>query len=457
MTDPKREDLRVQQSKAVLVGVLDAAKKLDREHALDELAGLVKTAGVKIVGRLTQNRGKMIPATCLGKGKLDELKQMIDVCGADLVVFDNDLTPAQERNLEKETGRVIVDRSEVILDIFASRARTYESRLQVELAQLQYFRNRLRKRWSHLERIEGGVGAGRGPGEKQIETDRRLIDKRIAELKKRLGEVEKRRERTVSARREQLTVSIVGYTNAGKSTLMNALTGAEVYVADKLFATLDTRTRRWHIPHWGEVLLSDTVGFVRNLPHHLVASFRSTLEEARHADLLIHVVDAADPEAEAQIDTVNRVLAEIGVDAGNSLIVLNKMDRVKDRGIVDVLRRRFDDSVSISAATGQGLDRLAEAVAARLANGYADVEIETGAGNGKLFAYLAERAEIKSREYFDSRVKLVCRIPKVLADRLNEDGTVVTWPNGSHGPHAEEEVSHNGHRPHDEPVSPQAH
>jgi GTP-binding protein HflX len=203
--------------------------------------------------------------------------------------------------------------------------------------------------------------------------------------------------------------------------------------------------------------LSDTVGFVRNLPHHLVASFRSTLEEARHADLLIHVVDAADPEAEAQIDTVNRVLAEIGVDAGNSLIVLNKMDRVKDRGIVDVLRRRFDDSVSISAATGQGLDRLAEAVAARLANGYADVEIETGAGNGKLFAYLAERAEIKSREYFDSRVKLVCRIPKVLADRLNEDGTVVTWPNGSHGPHAEEVVSHNGHRPQDEPVSPQSH
>ena len=448
MNDPKREDLRVQQSKAVLVGVLDPSQKLNREHALDELAGLVKTAGVKVVGRMTQVRGRMIPATCLGKGKLDELKQMVDVCGADLVVFDNDLTPSQERNLEKQTGRVIVDRSEVILDIFAARARTYEARLQVELAQLQYFRNRLRKRWSHLERIEGGVGAGRGPGEKQIETDRRLIDKRIAELKKRLAEVEKRRERTVCARREQLTVSIVGYTNAGKSTLMNALTGSEVYVADKLFATLDTRTRRWHIPHWGEVLLSDTVGFVRNLPHHLVASFRSTLEEARHADLLIHVVDAADPEAESQIDTVNRVLEEIGVASANSLIVLNKMDRVTDRGVVDVLRRRFDDSVSISAATGQGLDRLAEAVAARLANGYADVEIETGAGNGKLFAYLAERAEIKSREYFDSRVKLVCRIPKAIAKRLNEDGTIVTLQNGSLDSHADAAVSHNGHSTH---------
>jgi GTPase len=429
-TDPKREELRVQQTKAVLVAVLDAAQKNGREHALDELAGLVKTAGVKVVGRMTQVRSRMIPATCLGKGKLDELKLLLDSSGADLVVFDNSLTPAQSRNLEKETGRIIVDRSEVILDIFASRARTYEARLQVELAQLQYFRNRLRRRWSHLERIEGGVGAGRGPGETQIETDRRLIDRRIAELKKRLADVEKRRERTVSARREQMTVSIVGYTNAGKSTLMNALTGSDVYVANKLFATLDTRTRRWQLPKWGEVLLSDTVGFVRNLPHDLVASFRSTLEEARHADLLLHVVDAADPEAEAQIDTVNRVLEEIGVDSSNSLIVLNKMDMVRDRAIVDVLRRRFQESVSISAATGEGLDRLGDAVAARLADGYVDVEIETGAGNGRLLAYLADHAEIKSREYVDSRVTLVCRVPKGLADRLGDDETVVTKWNG---------------------------
>jgi GTPase len=429
-TDPKREELRVQQTKAVLVAVLDTAQKNGRDHALDELAGLVKTAGVKVVGRMTQVRSRMIPATCLGKGKLEELKLLLDSTGADLVVFDNNLTPSQSRNIEKETGRIIVDRSEVILDIFASRARTYEARLQVELAQLQYFRNRLRRRWSHLERIEGGVGAGRGPGETQIETDRRLIDRRIAELKKRLAEVEKRRERTVSARREQMTVSIVGYTNAGKSTLMNALTGADVYVADKLFATLDTRTRRWQLPKWGEVLLSDTVGFVRNLPHDLVASFRSTLEEARHADLLLHVVDAADPEAEDQIDTVNRVLEEIGVDSSNSLIVLNKMDVVRDRAVVDVLRRRFQESVSISAANGDGLDRLGDAVAARLADGYVDIEVETGAGNGKLLAYLADHAEIKSREYTDSRVTLFCRVPKGLADRLHDDDTVVTVRNG---------------------------
>jgi GTP-binding protein HflX len=441
-SDPKREELRVQQSKAVLVSVLDPAQKIDREHALDELAGLVKTAGVKVVGRMMQVRGKLVPATCLGRGKVEELKLLVDTSGANLVVFDNSLTPAQSRNLEKETGRVIVDRSEVILDIFASRARTYEARLQVELAQLQYFRNRLKRRWVHLERIEGGVGAGRGPGEKQIETDRRLIDKRIAELKKRLAEVEKRRERTVSARREQLTVSIVGYTNAGKSTLMNALTGADLYVADKLFATLDTRTRRWQIPHWGEVLLSDTVGFVRNLPHDLVASFRSTLEEARHADLLLHVVDASDPDAEHQIDTVNKVLGEIGIANQNAVIVLNKMDAVKDRTLVDVLRHRFQDSVSISAATGHGLDALAKAVAERLADGYVDVEIETGAGNGRLLAYLAEHAEIKSRDYVDSRVRLVCRLPKMIADRLSEEDDTRVHRNG----HTELPVNGFAHR-----------
>ena len=428
-TDPKREELRVQQTKAVLVAVLDTAQKNNREHALDELAGLVKTAGVKVVGTMTQVRSKLIPATLLGKGKLEELKLLLDSSGADLVVFDNSLTPAQSRNIEKETGRIIVDRSEVILDIFANRARTYEARLQVELAQLQYFRNRLRRRWSHLERIEGGVG--RGPGETQLETDRRLIDRRIAELKRNAWrESRSRRERTVSARHEQMTVSIVGYTNAGKSTLMNALTGADVLVADKLFATLDTRTRRWQLPKWGEVLLSDTVGFVRNLPHDLVASFRSTLEEARHADLLLHVVDAADPEAEAQVDTVNRVLEEIGVDSSNALIVLNKMDKVTDRAVVDVLRRRFQESISISAATGDGLDRLGDAVAARLADGYVDVAVETGAGNGRLLAYLADHAEIKSREYTDSRVTLVCRVPKALVNRLSDEETVVTVRNG---------------------------
>jgi GTP-binding protein HflX len=432
LAEPKRDELAVQRKRAILVAVVDPAKKIDKEHVLDELQGLVKTAGVNVVGTLVQSRSRPEPGTCLGKGKVEELKQLISLSNAELVVFDNNLSPAQGRNLEKATDRVIIDRSEVILDIFASRARTYEAKLQVELAQRLYFRNRLKRMWTHLERIEGGVGAGRGPGEKQIETDRRLIDRRVAELKKKLSEVEKRRERAVAHRRDYLTVSIVGYTNAGKSTLMNALTGAGTYVADKLFATLDTRTRKWRLPHWGDVLLSDTVGFVRDLPHHLVASFKSTLEEARHADLLLHVVDASDPEAERQIQTVERVLDEIGVDHSNSIIVLNKSDAVRDRAVIDVLRRTYADSVTVSAAKGTGLDRLAAAVARRLSEEYVDADIETEISNGRLFAYLAEHALIVDKQYTDARVTIRCRLPRLLVDRIQEPGTSVALVNGSH-------------------------
>ena len=401
-------------------------RKHEKDRALDEIRGLVKTAGALPVGELVQVRDTPHPATFIGKGKLDELKQLIAATDAELVVFDNNLSPAQGRNLEKETDRVIVDRSEVILDIFASRARTHEAKLQVELAQLLYFRPRLKRLWTHLERIEGGVGAGRGPGEKQLETDRRLLDRRVAELKKKLAGVEKRRERTVAARRDFMTVSLVGYTNAGKSTLMNALTDAGVYVADKLFATLDTRTRTWKIPHWGDVLLSDTVGFVRDLPHHLVASFKSTLEEARHADLLLHVVDAGDPAAERQIQTVNQVLDEIGVSHEHTLLVLNKIDACQDRSTVDILRAHHAESVSVSALKGTGLDRLAEMVVQRLAHGYVQAEIETGVENGKLFNYLAEHAEVTDRDYINgSRVVLRCRISHHALAQVNGAGTEI--------------------------------
>ena len=384
----------------------------DRDKVLDELRGLVKTAGVNVVGEMVQYRRQPHPALCLGRGKLEELEFMIQARDAELVVFDNNLTPAQGKNLEEATQTVIVDRSEVILDIFATHARTYEAMLQVELAQLLYFRTRLKRMWTHLERIQGGIGTGRGPGEKQLETDRRLIDKRVSELRRKLGNIEKRRERTVSARHEMTTVSLVGYTNAGKSTLMRALTGADIYIADKLFATLDTRTRRWNIPNWGEVLLSDTVGFVRNLPHQLVASFKSTLEEARHADLLLHVVDASNPDAQRQINTVYDVLEEIGVDCSNVLLVLNKVDAMEDdRSLLDVLRARHPNTVTVSAATGAGLEELAAAISERLGQGVVDVEIETDVGNGRLFAYLGEHGEIQEREYTDNRVLIKCRIP----------------------------------------------
>ncbi len=430
MTQSQREQLKVQHQKAILVSVLSKDDRAPKEHALDELEGLVKTAGAEVVGTLVQVREHPHPATCMGPGKLLELKQLIGMHDAELVVFDNHLTPAQGRKLEEETKTIIVDRSEVILDIFATAARTHEAKLQVELAQLLYFRPRLKRLWTHLERIQGGIGAGRGPGEKQLETDRRLLDRRVSELKRKLADIESRRERTVANRHDDMTVSLVGYTNAGKSTLMNALTGAGVYVANKLFATLDTRTRKWNIPHCGDVLLSDTVGFVRNLPHHLVASFRSTLEEARRADLLLHVVDASHPEAAQQIETVYQVLEEIGVDASNVLLVLNKADAITDRSFLDVLRRKYAGSISLSAKTGEGLDRLTEAVANRLSGGYVEAEIRTGVGNGKLFAFLAEHGEILRRDYEDSRVTLTCRLPRRLAAKIGDAETTITLPNG---------------------------
>lgn len=428
MSDPKREELKVESKRAILVCLLETSRKHEKEYALDEIRGLVETAGVIVVGELLQVRETPHPATCLGKGKLSELKTLIEQTDAELVCFDNNLSPAQGRNIEKETDTVIVDRSEVILDIFANRARTYESRLQVELAQLLYFRPRLKRLWTHLERIEGGVGAGRGPGEKQLETDRRLLDRRVAELKRKLAVVEKRRERTVAARDQQLTVSLVGYTNAGKSTLMNALTGADVYIADQLFATLDTRTRRWKLPHWGEVLLSDTVGFVRDLPHHLVASFKSTLEEARHAGVLLHVVDAGDFSAEQQIETVNKVLDEVGADHENAILVLNKIDTVTDRTQIDILRSQYANAISVSAITGQGIEQLTTLVAERLSQGYIDVEIETDVGNGKLLSYLTTHAEISNTEYRDNnRAVLTCRLPRSLLSRIKDDGTILRF------------------------------
>ncbi|HTN00827.1 MAG TPA: GTPase HflX [Planctomycetaceae bacterium] len=425
MPEPMRDELQMQHRTAVLVAVVESSRKLDRDQVLDELKGLVKTAGVTVVGELVQMRAKPHPSTCLGKGKIEELKSLVEATGAELVIFDNNLSPAQGRELEREVDRVIVDRSELILDIFATHARTFEAKLQVELAQLMYTRTRLKRMWTHLERIDGGIGAGRGPGEKQIEIDRRLIGTRISELKRRISEIEVRRERMVRQRESHALVSLVGYTNAGKSTLMNALTGSDVYVADQLFATLDTRTRKWRVPGWGDVLLSDTVGFVRDLPHQLVASFKSTLEEARQADLLLHVVDASNPEAEEQAETVEKVLEEIGVEIRNFVLVLNKSDAVKDREIVDVLRAKYACSVTVSAVTGEGFDQLAAIVAERLGNGFVDVEVETSAGNGKLFAYLAEHSEILDRQYTDSRVTLTCRLPRPLLWRIQGEDTEV--------------------------------
>ena len=353
-----------------------------------------------------------------------ELAGVVARHDADVVIFDNDLSPAQTRNLEGELKVKVLDRSEVILDIFAARARTYEARLAVELAQLEYSLPRLKRLWTHLSRLKMGIGM-RGPGEKQLEVDRRLVEKRIHDLKQELLAIHGRRERQVAARHESPTVSLVGYTNAGKSTLMNALTDAGVLAEDKLFATLDTRTRRWRLPGWGPVLLSDTVGFIRDLPHRLIASFTATLEEARQADLLLHVADASSTLVDAQIAAVRGVLAELGVDEKATLLVLNKIDAVADRPARDGMLARYPHAICVSARSGEGLAALARATADCLGSGFRDVDIQTDPGNGRLLAWLGAHGEVLSRHFADDRVTIHCRIPAALLGRIAADGAVV--------------------------------
>lgn len=391
---------------------------------LEELEGLAETAGTEVVGRMTQRREKPDQATYLGSGKVEELRGMVEMTDADVVIFDNDLNPAQTRNLEKALDVKVVDRSELILDIFAARAQTHEARLAVELAQLEYSMPRLKRMWTHLSRQKMGVGL-RGPGEKQLEVDRRLVQKRISDLKAQLNAIHRRREREVAARRDSMTVSLVGYTNAGKSTLLNALTGSDVLAKDALFATLDTRTRRWHLPGWGPVLLSDTVGFVRDLPHHLIASFKATLEEARRADLLLHVADASSPEAGDQISAAYDVLEEIGIEAKDTLLVLNKVDALDDRARIDGLRNRYPHGIPISARSGEGLDALAMAVSDALSRSFVNVDVETGVENGRLMAYLAAHGEVLSKTFTNSHVVIHCRIPQGLLGKLRRDGVTV--------------------------------
>lgn len=377
---------------------------------LEELHGLATTAGTEVVDELVQRRPTADHSTYLGKGKVEELRLMVERHDADVVIFDNDLSPAQIRNLEKAVNAKVLDRTELILDIFAAGARTYESRLAIELAQLEYSLPRLKRMWTHLSRQAMGVGM-RGPGEKQLEVDRRLAQKRIHDLKEDLAKVEKRRERQVRARKEAPTVSLVGYTNAGKSTLMNAMTDADVMAQDKLFATLDTRTRRWQLPGWGTVLLSDTVGFIRDLPHSLVASFKSTLEETRQADLLLHVADASSPTVFNQISAVYGVLTELGIEEKDTLLVLNKIDAIHDPAVLNRVLDRYPNAIPVSARSNKGLSALIEAVGEALGREFLDLEIDVDPADGRLLAYLSAKGEVVSREYTDTVVTVRVRMP----------------------------------------------
>ncbi len=408
--------------RAILVSILLPHTTADLRNPVGELKALAEAAGVEVVDTMTQKRLQLTVGYALGKGKLAELAQRAEDAQADVVIFDNELAPRQIRGLEEGAQRKVIDRSELILDIFAARARTKEAQLQVELAQLQYTAPRLRGMWTHLERIAGGGGgtaAGavggvgtRGPGERQIEVDRRVVKDRITYLRRELEEVLHRKEREVRARSEQYTVSLVGYTNAGKSTLMNRLTNAGQFVADMLFATLDTKTVRWNLGEGRSVLLSDTVGFVRDLPHHLVASFRATLEEALHAHLLLHVVDASSPQAWRQVQAVESVLTDLGADDIPRLTLLNKIDIADDAAVADILARGSINAMPISAVTGQGLDELITTVLRRSEGDSKVLEVRIAHTDGKLLTELTRVAEVISRQYDEDAVILKLRVNK---------------------------------------------
>lgn len=434
--DPRHQSA-VAAERAILVGLILPGESNGgtRYDPLAELAALASAAGAEVVGRVIQRRRTICPSTFIGTGKVGEVAAHAEEREADVVIFDNDLSPSQIREIEEVVGRKVLDRTELILDIFASRARTHAARLQVELAQLEYTAPRLRGMWTHLERIAGaggGTAAGavggigtRGPGERQIEIDRRLVQKRVTQLRAQLEKIDRRKMREVRGRSDQFTISLVGYTNAGKSTLMRALTGADAYVADALFATLDTKTRRWELGGGRSALLSDTVGFIRNLPHHLVASFRATLEEAIHADLLIHVLDGSSHDAQGQASAVERVLEELGCRDTPTLMAINKVDAAGDDGALEVLAGRYPQAIHISARTGAGLDALRDAVIDRMQGRFVHVTIGADSANGRLFAYVRKHGHVLAEEYDGDRVRLELQLPPQEVPRVLQLGATV--------------------------------
>ena len=414
--------------KAVLVGApeRDLDSHLADEH-LEELARLTDTAGGIVVGALRQRLAHPNPRFYIGEGKAEELKQLVGSTGADLVIFDEELSPAQGKNLEDLLGVRVLDRSELILDIFATRARSREARLQVELAQLEYLLPRLRRMWSHLSRIRGGIGL-RGPGETQLETDRRLVGVRIADLKEKLREVARAREQQRKSRQGQFRAALVGYTNAGKSSLLRALSGADLFVEDRLFATLDSATRTVELGSGFTVLMTDTVGFIRKLPHHLVASFRSTLEEAREADVLLHVVDSSHPDWEEQRGVVNEVLAELGLEDAERILVFNKVDRLthaEEEGLRARIRALDPrPAVFVSAHQPESLEALRETLKARIRARLAHVVVRFPAADGEVLAVLHREGEVLRRAEEDGALAVTARVPRALLGRLASRGGV---------------------------------
>ena len=404
------------------------ARRLVEEH-LAELERLADTAGAVVVGVLTQQIDRPHPGTYLGKGKVEELRRQLEETEATLVIFDDELSPAQGKNLEDAVGTRVVDRAELILDIFATRARSNEAKMQVELAQLEYTLPRLTRMWAHLEKFRGGIGV-RGPGETQLETDRRLINHRIKLLKERLTQVQKSREVQRQGRRGAYQAALVGYTNAGKSSILRGLSGAtDVFVEDRLFATLDPLTREVELDGRSTpVLVTDTVGFIRKLPHHLVASFRATLEEVNEADVLLHVIDASHPGWEEQRQVVQQVLGELGVADRPTLNVFNKVDRLHPDALL-VLQERLGelapDSVLVSAQDEGGLEPLRRALLGLVRAQRPVHEVRIPVSAGKLMAELHTIGEVLQSREEGAELVYLARLDEAGVGRLRRGGAAV--------------------------------
>ena len=445
----ERTDIKLQQERAILAAVHLPDSRFDERDPLGELRSLAETAGATVVGELTQNLSKPVAGTYMGKGKIEELKAMAEELGAGVVVFDHELSPKQIAGIEEVVGRKVLDRSELILDIFAGRASTHEAKLQVELAQLQYTFPRLRAMWDHLERIVGNGGIGgigtRGPGEQQLEIDRRLVQKRTLALRREIEDIQQRKAREVRDRNlDSFTVGIVGYTNAGKSTLFNTLTAGGAFANDQLFATLMTRTREWRLGGGFSVMLSDTVGFVRDLPTHLVASFRATLEEATHANLLLVVLDVSDPSSELQYETVHETLETLMDEVRKReqregreytpperIVLLNKADRLRDNSELLIWQARIggrhgvNDAIPFCAIgkNALGHEELAQRVRA-LATGPVNLfDIALPMSESKAISIIEKQGEVIERTYEGTQVTLRARLGERQVARLKAGGT----------------------------------
>lgn len=404
------------QERALLVGVYGPGMpRVQAKEYLDELELLTYTAGGLTVEKILQNRMHPDPSTYVGSGKLRQLKRMTGEKNIDTLVFDDDLSPTQIRNIEKETKAKVLDRSGLILDIFASRAKTSAAKTQVELAQLQYLLPRLTRFWSHLSRQQGGIGT-RGPGESQIEMDRRMIDKRIATLKEKLKKIDQQRQTQRKGRSEKVRISLVGYTNAGKSTLMNAMTDTEVLAENRLFATLDSTVRKYETGNH-EALLSDTVGFIRKLPHDLIASFKSTLDEVRECDILLHIVDASSNMVQDYIDVVEDTLEDMDVNDKKNLLIFNKIDAI-DKFRINELKQTYPEAVFISAERGIGLGQLEDRIKELIEEDFVTKTMKIPASKYEGVAFLHREANILEKKYVGSDIKLKFSIAKADLMRL---------------------------------------